>query len=270
MKETLSSYSIFASITAGKLAIVLAAFGAVWISLRYLRRGFEAIALARPRMRFLARSIEPVLRILLWFAAGLFALEVLAPSWNAFLAAIGSAALAIGLGAQDLIKNLIGGFVIIADRPYQLGDRVDVGGVYGEVRHIGLRSTKLVTPDDRLVTIPNSVVLGATAQNANAGVPECLVDAELYVPANSDPDLVLRVGRETLLTSPFLSVHSGIRVHLEDGFADQPFLRLRLKGYVYDHRFEPQMRTDLVRRAKSEFLRLGVLRPAILSPRTEE
>lgn len=246
-------------ITPGKLLLIATVFASVWILLKYLQRLFETLAHARPRMRFLFRMLEPLLRIILWFGAFLFTIEMLAPSRDAFMAALGSAAIAIGLGLQDLIKNLIGGFVIVADRPYQMGDRVEIDGVYGEVQHIGLRSTKIMTPDDTLVTVPNSKVLDSKAQNANAGVAECLVVATLYLPPATDPELALRVGREALFSCPYLCLRQRYAVALEDAFTEAPYTILRIKGYVYDHRFEPAMKTDLTRRAKAEFARLGVL-----------
>jgi small-conductance mechanosensitive channel len=185
---------------------------------------------------------------------------MLAPSQDAFLAALGSAAIAIGLGAQDLIKNLIGGFVIVADRPYQLGERVELNGAYGEVRHIGLRSTKIMTPDDTLVTVPNSTILTDKAQNANAGVPQCLVVTELFLPTSVEPEMALKIGREALLTSPYTCLKQRMAVTLTDAYTESPYMILRAKGYVYDHRFEPAMKTDITQRCKSEFLRLGFYR----------
>lgn len=250
---------IFASLTLANILAVLAAFGLVWILLHYLSRLFASMAQGRPRTRFIVRMVEPAIRILLWFGAMLFAISLLAPSKDAFLAALGSAAIAIGLGAQDLIKNLIGGFVIVADRPYQMGDRVKIGEAYGEIERIGLRSTRLMTPDDTLVTIPNSQVLDSFAYNANAGVPECMVIAELFLPADIDPDVAIRVGEEALVTCPYLLLRCRRNVSLRDAYTESPYLVLRLKGYVYDHRYEPAMITDLTRRCKQEFRRLGLL-----------
>ncbi len=249
----------FSSFTFGNLLLVATAVAAVWILLRYVSRGFETVAQARPRARFLFRVVEVSLRILLWFGTFIFATRLLAPSPNTFLFAAASAAIAIGLGARDLIRNLIGGLVIIADRPYELGDRVKLAGACGEIQHIGLRSTKIMTPDGTLVTVPNSELLDGIAQNANAGMPECMVVTEVLLPADADPDLALRVGREALMTCPYLCLRRRTAIALSDGFSQRPYLSLKLEGYVYDHRFEPQMRTDLVRRCKAEFRRLGVL-----------
>jgi len=252
-KETFLSH-----ITPATILLIVAVLAGVWLLLRYLQRMLEALAKARPRMRFLMRMVEPVIRIGLWFGAFLFAAEMLAPSQDAFIAALGSAAIAIGLGAQDLIRNLIGGFAIVADRPYQLGDRIELDGAYGEVRQIGLRSTKIMTPDDTLVTVPNSTILSGKAHNANVGVPECLVVTELFLPTGVDPELALNVGREALLTSPYTCLRQRMTVTLTDAYTESPYMILRAKAYVYDHQHEPAMKTDITRRCKSEFQRLGL------------
>src|SRR5689334_19953785 len=138
---------VLAQLTLGKIIVVVALIAITWILLRLLRSFLDRFEHHNPRLRFLARQIEPPLRILIWFGGLFLAAEILAPSKEAFLGALASAALAIGLGLQDLIKNLIGGLVIVTDRPYQIGDRVKLGEAYGEVVQIGLRSTKVLTAD---------------------------------------------------------------------------------------------------------------------------
>ena len=245
--------------TPTNIIVVLLTFLIVWLLLRYLAIFFNAISNWQPRARFLIKVVEPVIRIFLWFAAFLFAVWDLSPSPNAFLAALGSAALAIGLGAQDLIKNLIGGLVILGDRPYQLGDRVRMGEAYGEIDHIGLRSTKLTTPDDTRVTIPNADILTSKAFNANSGVPDCQVVTDVYLPPDTDPSLAWEIGHQAALTSPFAYLAKPITVLLIDSYTESPFLTLRVKAYVFDHRYEPKMQSDIVKRCKREFLGRGLL-----------
>ena len=241
------------------VVLVLVTFLLVWLLLRYLAILFNAISNWRPRTRFLVKVVEPVIRIFLWFAAFLFAAWDLSPSPNAFLAALGSAALAIGLGAQDLIKNLIGGFVILGDRPYQLGDRVRMGEAYGEIDHIGLRSTKLTTPDDTRVTIPNAEILTNKAFNANSGVPDCQVVTDVFLPPDTDPSIAWEIGHQAALTSPFTYLAKPVTVLLIDSYNKSPYLTLRVKAYVFDHRYEPKMQSDIVKRCKQELLGRGLL-----------
>jgi len=181
------------------------------------------------------------------------------PSRETFIAAVGSVAIAIGLGAQDLIKNLVGGLVIIADRPYQLGDRVRIGQAYGEIDHIGLRSTKLTTPEDTRVTIPNSDILNGQVFNANSGVPDCQVVTDVFLPPDTDPALAARVGYEVAYTSPFTYLAKPVVVLICDEFNQRPYMKVRIKAYIFDHRYEPRMQSDITTRAKKEFLGLGLL-----------
>jgi small-conductance mechanosensitive channel len=245
--------------TPGRVLLVAVILFGAWLVIRLSSRALRTLATRGPRARFLLKWVEPLLRITVWFTAVFLSLDVLAPSQQTFLAAIGSVAIAVGLGTQDLIRNLVGGLVILADRPYQLGDRVRIGEAYGEIDHIGLRSTKLTTPDDTRVTIPNASILNTQAFNANSGVPDCQVVTELFLPADTDPDEALRVGYEAAYTSSYLYTHKPVVVLLIDGFDRRPYLKLRIKAYVYDHRFEPRMQSDITARAKAEFLRLGVL-----------
>ena len=200
-----------------------------------------------------------MLRIGLWFLAGFAAFDLLSPSRETFFAAVGSVAIAIGLGAQDLIKNLVGGLVIVADRPYQLGDRVRIGQAYGEIDHIGLRSTKLTTPEDTRVTIPNSDILNSQAFNSNSGVPDCQVVTDVFLPPDTDPGIASRIGYEVAYTSPFTYLSKPVVILVSDEFDRRPYVRLRIKAYVFDHRYEPRMQSDLTMRAKKEFLRQGLL-----------
>jgi small-conductance mechanosensitive channel len=251
---------LIAQLTIGKILLVVVLIAAAWILLKWMRSFLVRFETHNPRLRFLVRQIEPPLRIMVWFGALLAAAEILAPSKDAFLAALGSAALAIGLGLQDLIKNLIGGLVIVGDRPYQTGDSVRIGVAYGEVVQIGLRSTKILTPKAELVTVPNSEVLTHLIFNANAGVAECMISADMALPRGTDPDQLIRIGREVAVSCPYTHLGRPIEVALDDKGLESHSMKLSIKAYVYDHRYEPAMQTDLLRRAKREFLAHGLLR----------
>ena len=71
--------------------------------------------------------------------------------------ALGIGSLAIGLAAKDTLAHMISGFTLMLDQPFRIGDRIQLaGGQIGDVADIGLRSTKIRTPDNQLLIIPNS------------------------------------------------------------------------------------------------------------------
>ncbi len=248
-----------ARLTAGNVLFALIVLGFSWLAVRVVDSFLEALGHRVPRARFFFKLLAPAGRFAIWLAAMLWIMAIFAPSRETLLAVMASVGIAFGLGAQDLVKNLIGGLVILVDRPYQLGDRVKIGDAYGEIDHIGLRSTKLTTPDDTRVTIPNSDILSGKAWNSNSGVPDCQVVTDLFVPHDTDPSRVMEIGYEAAYSSPYLLLSKPVVVLLQDRFQDGPFMLVRVKAYVYDHRFEPRLQSDITVRAKSAFLEHRIL-----------
>ena len=84
---------------------------------------------------------------------------------TAIIAGLGIGGIAIAFAAQDTISNIFGGVTIFMDRPMGIGDRIKVGEVYGNVVDIGIRSTKVKTLDNTIITIPNSVISKSNVEN---------------------------------------------------------------------------------------------------------
>lgn len=253
--------SVLQYFSPGKVLFVAILIGVTWTLLKWLRGFLDRLEKINPRVRFMLRQVEPPLRIAIWFGAILVSAEILAPSQNAFLAALGSAALAIGLGLQELIKNLIGGMVVVVDRPYQIGDRIKMAEAEGEVKQIGLRSTKVYTDSGMLVTIPNSEVLSGTIFNFNAGVAESAVTTEVPLPTEADADRAIQICREVAVCCPYTHLNRKIEVDLIEDIKRRQMASVSIKAYVYDHRFETAMKTEILRRARHEFQAEGVSLP---------
>ena len=113
--------------------------------------------------------IRKTLRVIVVLMVGLFIAQNIF-EWNigALLAGLGLGGLAFALAAKDMVANLFGSITIFADRPFQIGDRVNVDGQDGIVEEVGFRSTKLRTLIGHLVTVPNSVVANTTVENITA------------------------------------------------------------------------------------------------------
>ncbi len=259
LPEFPASGSVLRQITLQSILGSLLIIAAAILAIRYIARLAEAWSNRSPGSRFVLKWTEQVVRLVISFVTIFTVLLILAPNSDTFLAALGSAAIAIALGAQDLIKNFVGGLVILTDRPYQLGDRVTIGDSVGEVMHIGLRSTKLRTPDDSWVTVSNADLLNGQVINDNYGVPECQVVTTLYVPTDIDPKMLLQLGREAALCSPYLRSQRPVTVLLSDEYSETPFMKIRIKAYVCDHRYVLRMQTDITARMKMQFARAGVL-----------
>jgi len=86
---------------------------------------------------------------------------------TSIIAGLGVGGLAIGLAAQDSIKNFFGSIMIFSDRPFELGDRIQVEGFDGTIETVGFRSTRLRTLDGHLVTIPNGSLANQSIRNVS-------------------------------------------------------------------------------------------------------
>jgi len=186
--------------------------------------------------------------------------SVLQLSTAQLVAFSGLAGAAIGFGLKDLVAELVGGIVIVLDKPYQVGDKVRIDGHYGEVRDIGLRATRLVSPDDSLITVSNQKVLSQILANANAGSREMMVVIDLFIDSASDAARAMEILREATVTSRYvyISEKRPVTVLLKD----RPFYRrVRAKAYVYDLRDEFQFESDVTKRAWEAFEAEGIEPP---------
>ncbi|MGD8622939.1 MAG: mechanosensitive ion channel family protein [Anaerolineae bacterium] len=108
---------------------------------------------------------------------------------TALTAALGLGGLALTLAAQDTIADMIAGIIILVDRPFRIGDRIEIqsAGTWGDVRDIGLRSTRIRTLDNRLIILPNSTI--GSNQVMNYSYPDPSYRNETHVSVGYDTDL---------------------------------------------------------------------------------
>ena len=114
--------------------------------------------------------------------------------------ALGIGSLAIGMAAKDTLANMISGFTLMIDRPFRIGDRIQLtGGQTGDVQDIGLRSTKIKTLDNQLLIIPNSDLCNTIL--TNHAFPDLRSKARINIGVayGSDVDLVKNIMVSTAL-----------------------------------------------------------------------
>jgi len=173
----------------GLLPAALVILGA-WVISQASSSFFGRLGQRFTQHRLLLQQITTVLRFLIYFAGTVAAsLLVFRFSREMLIAVGGTVAVALGIAFKDLAASVIAGLMIIVDRPFQVGDRITIGGIYGEVTKIGLRSVRLVTLDDSMVTIPNNKLLTDMVTSGNAGALDMqIVTRRSFSPgANSNP-----------------------------------------------------------------------------------
>lgn len=123
-------------------------------------------ALSKSKMEKAAHSlIKSLLRTILYLLLGLMAAASLGIDVTGIIALASVLTLAVSLSVQDLLTNVIGGFTLLYTKPFGSGDYVEIAGEAGTVREIGMTYTKLITPDNKIIYIPNKSVVNADIVN---------------------------------------------------------------------------------------------------------
>jgi MscS family membrane protein len=123
---------------------------------------------------------------------------------GALLAILGLGGLAVSLAAKETLEDMINGFIILIDRPFEIGDRIKIESMdtWGDVENIGSRTTRIRTLDNRLVIVPNSILGRNQVENYTYPDPSLRIEVQLGVAYGSDVDQVLDIIRGAVLDVP--------------------------------------------------------------------
>ena len=110
-----------------------------------------------------------VFRAVIWFGAIYLALSELGIELFGLLASLAVFSLIIGLAVQQTLGNIVNSFMLAIDRPFEVGDRIEVDGMLGSVASVGILSTKILTREEKLVVIPNNTLVQTTVINHARG-----------------------------------------------------------------------------------------------------
>jgi small-conductance mechanosensitive channel len=218
-----------------------------------------------PSHRLLFRQIVTSINFCVYIFGGALLVYVsLSPAKELLIALGGGAAVAIGLSLKDLVASLVAGLTLLFDRPFLVGDRVQFGEVYGEIKSIGLRSVKLVTLDDSLVTIPNARFISDVVSSGNSGALDMMIVIPFHIAVDADIEMARDLIYETVVTSRYAYLAKPVKVVAAEivighGLA----LQLSAKAYVLDVQYEKDFQTDVVTRVAKAFLAHGIKRPLL-------
>lgn len=260
-QSTLNSLTEFLSLMHLLQAVGVLLVG--WLAIKLLWWAVNRLAGRFRRYRLHITGIFPFLRMLIWvFVIGVILLGVLNPPREIMLAVLASAGIAVGLAAQDVVRGIIAGMLIMFNGSLRVGDMVKIGEHYGEVVSMNLNVVCLRTFDDNLVSIPNTVVINQAVSDANAGELIEMVVITFDLPATADVQRVKRLAWKAAVGSPYTYLKKPVLVLVEDRFERTFLTRFRVKAYVLDVRFERLLASDIAERIKQALIAEGLLNEA--------
>ena len=262
-EEEVDPRSVLRVISLGKIIWSIIFLVIAYFVIKAVTRILNIFAERSARYRITVKGFIPVLRVLGWiFAVYIIVGGVIHPPAETVIAVAASIGIAVGFAAQDILKNIFGGLIIIIDRPFKVGDKVEIGKYYGEVIEIGLRSTQMVTPDDSLVSVPNGEMMNQAVSNANAGEPNCQVVAEIFLPITVNTDQVRKIALEAAQVSRYIYLNKPIKVLFFNEIHERrSYLKMRLKAYVMDIRDEFSFKSDMTEIVISELVKQKIVNP---------
>lgn len=131
--------------------------------------------------------IKKTLRVFFVVIGVILIIQNMGYSVGSLLAGLGIGGLAVALAAQDSLSNFFGSLVVAVDRPFKLGDFVQIGSTLGSVEEIGLRSTRIRTPQRTMVTIPNKMMANEVITNFSV-MPQRRVDQTIGLTYDTTPE----------------------------------------------------------------------------------
>ncbi|MDE6590701.1 MAG: mechanosensitive ion channel family protein, partial [Oscillospiraceae bacterium] len=199
----ITASSVFSAVIAAVVCLVVSK-----LLTRVLSRALGRSRLDAPLQSLLHNLLQGAL----WFVAAIIVLGCLGIEVTSLVAVLSVVGLAFSLALQNFLSNLAGGMQLLASHPFKPGDYVDAGGCSGTVTEIGMFYTKLTTPDNKLVQVPNSTIVSGSVTNYSAQATrrvELKVSAGYDIPTDKVLALLGQMAAEhpLVLADPEPAIH---------------------------------------------------------------
>ncbi len=149
----------------------------------------------------IASFVQSVVTALLWIVLILSMVGTLGINTTSIAALLAAGGMAIGMAMSGAVQNFAGGLILLAFKPFKVGDFIDAQGIFGRVSEINIVHTKIVTTDNREITIPNGTLSNGTIDNYSCRNPHRL-SLKFSVPYNTDIDQVREILLELVKQQP--------------------------------------------------------------------
>jgi len=241
-----------------KLILAFAVFMAFYL-LWSLLRLFVRPALRRWHMDETTISfVETILKYGIIMVGAIKGLDAAGIKTSAIIASLGIAGLTIGFAARDALSNLISGILIFLDRPFVIGDLIEIDSNYGKVERITLRSTRVVTKDGKMLAVPNAEVINKTVASYT-NFPHLRLDVAVTIAVTEDIDRARQLLLSLVKENPDFLKAPAPRVVVTE--LNDYNVALELQVWLDNERQHVEKRYELREEAFSALNRVGIDMP---------
>ncbi|MGF1744073.1 mechanosensitive ion channel family protein [Vibrio minamisatsumaniensis] len=237
----------------------------MWLLLKFINSLVTSFGSQFVQYRMLLQKLQSFTQFFIYVSTGLIVFMMSFRINDQILALIGGTlAVSIGFALKDLAASFIAGITVMIDRPFQVGDRVTFEGNYGDVITIGLRSVRMRTLNDDIITIPNNKFLNEVTTSGNYGALDMQVVIPFYVGMDEDITLARDLIQEAASSSRYIHLPKPVTVLVKQTITDNYLaIQLTCKAYVVDTAYEKLFETDITLRVMKEFRKHNITPPKI-------
>jgi small conductance mechanosensitive channel len=229
-----------------------------WMAARLVARHLLSRLLAARRVELAISQLLGRLFVAAAIIVGLFvyAYALFSANLAALATALGLVSLAVGFGLQNTIANIAGGISLAVDRPFRIGDQIQVGQMVGDVQEIGIRSTRILTRRKEYIVIPNKFIEEQPVTNFTMVYPELRLDVPVRISYESDRTLAEEIMVEAAAGHPVVLRKPAPRVLLRD--LGDSGVDLELRCWITHPRSRSIVTSDLLKSIQDRFEAEGI------------
>ena len=165
----------------------------VWVTRRVTRWFVDTVLARRGFDIGMRAALGAIVRYVIVTLGALVILQSAGIDLTSLNVLVGAVGVGLGFGLQNITSNFFSGLILLFERPIKMGDRVEIGGVVGEVREIGARATTIVTDESVAMIVPNSQFVSERVTNWSRPDKLTAYTLSFHVSHTSDPELVRQV-----------------------------------------------------------------------------
>jgi small-conductance mechanosensitive channel len=175
------------------LTVITLTLALFWVTRRVTRWFVENVLARRGLDIGMREAVGAIARYIIITLGTLVILQSAGIDLTSLNVLVGAIGVGLGFGLQNITNNFFSGLILLFERPIKMGDRVEIGGVVGEVREIGARATTIVTDESVAMIVPNSQFVSERVTNWSQPGKLTAYLLSFHVSHTSDPELVRQV-----------------------------------------------------------------------------
>lgn len=232
-----------------------------WLFLRFIQSIVDGVSSQFAQRRMLMQKLQSFFQFFIYMSTAVAVFMLSFRVDDRVLALIGGTiAVSVGFALKDLTASFIAGLTVMIDRPFQVGDRVTFEGHYGDIIAIGLRSVRMQTLNDDIITIPNNKFLNEVTVSGNYGGLDMQVVIPFYIGMDQDINKARDIIQEAASSSRYIHLPKPVVVLVKQTITDNYLaIQLTCKAYVVDIKFEKLFETDITLRVMQEFRKANII-----------